>query len=83
MADFDPDSTTSIDLVEVAGVSFDGNALHFNGHADVAIYDLTGKLVATASDAEGSYAVRGIAAGCYIVNVATTTETHTLKVVIK
>ena len=83
VADFDPDSTTSIDLVEVAGVSFDGNALHFNGHADVAIYDLTGKLVATASDAEGSYAVRGIAAGCYIVNVATTTETHTLKVVIK
>lgn len=83
VADYDPGSTTSIDNVEVAGVGFDGHAVHFAGRADVTVYDLTGAVVATVADAEGEFVIDGVAAGCYIVNVISAAETHTLKVIVK
>ncbi len=80
VADYNPGSTTSIDEVAAAGVSFDGKAVHFAGCADVTVYDLTGTVVA-AAEAEGEFALEGLATGCYIVKVATPAATHTIKVV--
>lgn len=81
VANFDP--TTSIVNVELAGVSFDGTAVHFEGTADVTVYDMTGAIVAQGAGVEGAFAISGIASGYYVVNVVNATAKHTLKIVIK
>ncbi|MDE6311394.1 MAG: T9SS type A sorting domain-containing protein [Muribaculaceae bacterium] len=73
---------TGIDNVEVAeGITIAADGLFFRGTAtDVAIYDLTGKLMSFAPKAEGTVSFAGLEKGIYIVRLTLDGKAVALKV---
>lgn len=64
--------TTGIENVSIAdGITIGVNGLRFEGTAtDVRIFDLSGKLIRFAAEAEGEISLEGLAKGAYIVRFA-------------
>lgn len=73
--------TTGIESIGVAdGVVLEGGKLFFEGTAeDVRIYDLAGKLVRFAEEAEGSISLEGLAKGVYVVRFSLEGEAVAIK----
>ncbi|MDE6277281.1 MAG: T9SS type A sorting domain-containing protein [Muribaculaceae bacterium] len=73
---------TGIDAVEVAeGILIGADGLRFDGTAkNVAVYDLTGKLLSFAPEAEGQVSFSGLAKGVYIVRLSLDGKDVALKV---
>ncbi len=75
--------STGIESIGVAGgVVLEGGKLFFEGTAeDVRIYDLAGKLVRFAEEAEGSISLEGLAKGVYVVRFSLEGEAVAIKLV--
>ena len=73
--------STGIESIGVAdGVVLEGGKLFFEGTAeDVRIYDLAGKLVRFAEEAEGSISLEGLAKGVYVVRFSLEGEAVAIK----
>lgn len=73
--------STGIESIGVAGgVVLEGGKLFFEGTAeDVRIYDLAGKLVRIAEEAEGSISLEGLAKGVYVVRFSLEGEAVAIK----
>lgn len=73
--------STGIESIGVAGgVVLEGGKLFFEGTAeDVRIYDLAGKLVRFAEEAEGSISLEGLTKGVYVVRFSLEGEAVAIK----
>lgn len=73
--------STGIESIGVAGgVVLEGGKLFFEGTAeDVRIYDLAGKLLRFAEEAEGSISLEGLAKGVYVVRFSLEGEAVAIK----